>query len=172
MELEKNYKFTIKNILMSKFRQNKKELLKKLKIFLFYNKSNMCLISFIALLLIVDGDIKILYNSYYLAEKKKLKGFSINVKDFRFMQKIVLLFLGVSRQLILNYCQNRDNLFITIPLKYDFTDLFELYTISHVQSDGIEDLFFFFKFDLFFINDYFLECFFRVLRFTIILKTF
>lgn len=171
MELEKNYKFTIKSILTSKFKLKKTELIKKFKIFLFYKKSNMCLIAYIVLLLFLGGNITILYNSY-IPYQRTLRGFSVLVENFRFIQKIVLLFLGVSRELVLNFCEHRDRPVLAFPLNYDFTDLFELFTISHVHTDGIEDAFFYLKFDLFFFNMYYYECFFRILRFSIILKRF
>ena len=171
MELEKNYKFTIKNILTSKFKLKKTELIKKFKIFLFYKKSNMCLIAYIVLLVLVNGHITILYNSNSIGYKV-ISGFSVLVENFRFIQKVVLLFLGVSRELVLNYFEHANQPVLTFPINYDFTDLFELFSLSHVYTDGIEDAFFYLKFDLFFSNFYYYECFFRILRFSIILKRF
>jgi len=169
MELEKSYNLTIKNLLLTKFKIKSNKLILNLKLFIFFKKLGMSLIAYIVLIILTNKKLKLIYNIKLSIDKPI--GFSSIINNFLIIQKIVILFLGVSRELILNYCNINNKNYLLFLLKYDFTDLFELFSISHIYSDGIEDLIFFFKFSLINSNIYYNECFFRLFRFPILLKT-
>lgn len=131
MELEKFYNYSIKNLTVAQFKCVSDSSL-SLSLFLYFSKSHVSLLGWVLLNLVSYNKTRLVFHRKTSTDIIPIGVNFVNYSNFfTFVQKIILFFLGASKNLNTSRCKYFANGEVIFPLPNNFSDLLDLNSLDN-----------------------------------------